>query len=90
MTIQTFKEKLKNTPKAIAFSETMAVIEANYNLIAWDSKFSLTETTTVEGQFVMSDTKYPSSFNQHSPNSDNAWQIKLNHNHEQRNSSASL
>ena len=30
MTIQTFKEKLKNTPKTIAFSETMAVIEANY------------------------------------------------------------
>jgi len=30
MTIQTFKEKLKSTPKAIVFTETMAVIEANY------------------------------------------------------------
>lgn len=33
MTIKTFKEKLRNTPKSIAFSETMAVIEANYNFI---------------------------------------------------------
>lgn len=30
MTIETFKNKLKNTPKAIAFSETMDVIEAHY------------------------------------------------------------
>lgn len=31
MNIETFKEKLKNTPKDIEFSETMAVIDANYN-----------------------------------------------------------
>ena len=31
MTLDLFKQKLKNTPKTIAFSETMAVIEANYN-----------------------------------------------------------
>ncbi|MDD7886082.1 HopJ type III effector protein [Flavivirga sp. 57AJ16] len=31
MTIELFKNKLKNTPKSIEFSETMAVIEANYN-----------------------------------------------------------
>lgn len=30
MTINAFKDKLKNTPKDIDFSETMAVIEANY------------------------------------------------------------
>ena len=31
MTIETFKNKLKQSPKAIEFSETMAIIEANYN-----------------------------------------------------------
>ncbi|AUP79558.1 HopJ type III effector protein [Flavivirga eckloniae] len=31
MTLEAFKNKLKNTPEAIAFSETMGVIEANYN-----------------------------------------------------------
>lgn len=31
MTLDLFKQKLKNTPKNIEFSETMAVIEANYN-----------------------------------------------------------
>ena len=31
MTIEEFINKLKNTPKTIEFSETMAVIEANYN-----------------------------------------------------------
>ncbi|MFX0556170.1 HopJ type III effector protein [Maribacter sp. CXY002] len=30
MTLETFKTKLKKTPEAIAFSETMAVIESNY------------------------------------------------------------
>ncbi|WNH08744.1 HopJ type III effector protein [Thalassobellus suaedae] len=30
MTIETFINKLRSTPKAIAFSETMEVIEANY------------------------------------------------------------
>jgi|SRR5210317_1686893 len=30
MNINTFKNKLKETPEAIEFSETMAVIEANY------------------------------------------------------------
>ncbi|XCF06405.1 HopJ type III effector protein [Tamlana crocina] len=30
MTIETFKNKLKNTPKIVAFSETMDVIEAHY------------------------------------------------------------
>jgi hypothetical protein len=30
MTIKTFTNKLKNTPKEIEFSETMAAIEANY------------------------------------------------------------
>ncbi len=30
MNIETFKSKLKNTPKTIVFSETMAVIEAHY------------------------------------------------------------
>ncbi len=34
MTIETFKNKLKNTPKAIAFSETMDVIEAHYEFTA--------------------------------------------------------
>lgn len=31
MTIEDFKHKLKTTPKTIQFSETMSVIEANYN-----------------------------------------------------------
>lgn len=31
MTIETFKNKLKNTPNSIEFSETMDVVEANYN-----------------------------------------------------------
>ena len=31
MTIPAFLEKLKNTPNAITFQETIAVIEANYN-----------------------------------------------------------
>ncbi len=31
MTIELFKNKLKNAPDTIEFSETMAVIEANYN-----------------------------------------------------------
>jgi HopJ type III effector protein len=31
MNIPAFLEKLKQTPKAIAFAETIAVIEANYN-----------------------------------------------------------
>ncbi|WP_194766320.1 HopJ type III effector protein [Tamlana sp. I1] len=30
MNLETFKNKLKNTPNAIAFSETMETIEANY------------------------------------------------------------
>ncbi|NJX13915.1 HopJ type III effector protein [Tamlana crocina] len=30
MTIETFKDKLKTTPESIVFSETMDVIEANY------------------------------------------------------------
>lgn len=30
MTIEAFKAKLKETPKQIDFSETMAVVEANY------------------------------------------------------------
>lgn len=30
MTIEAFKNKLKDTPKTIDFSETMSVIEANY------------------------------------------------------------
>lgn len=33
MNIETFKNKLKNTPNDIEFSETMAVIEANYNFM---------------------------------------------------------
>ena len=31
MTLETFKQKLKNTPNQVEFSETIAVIEANYN-----------------------------------------------------------
>ncbi|MFI1770672.1 HopJ type III effector protein [Thalassobellus citreus] len=31
MKLEAYINKLKNTPKAIEFSETMAVIEANYN-----------------------------------------------------------
>ncbi|GAA3592756.1 HopJ type III effector protein [Flavivirga amylovorans] len=31
MTIEAFRNKLKNTPKDIEFSETMCVIEAHYN-----------------------------------------------------------
>lgn len=31
MTIQAFLEKLKHTPTAIAFSETIATVEENYN-----------------------------------------------------------
>lgn len=31
MTLKDFKLKLTNTPKSIEFSETMAVIESNYN-----------------------------------------------------------
>lgn len=31
MTLEQFKQKLKNTPGSIEFSETMAVIESNYN-----------------------------------------------------------
>ncbi|MEL0455388.1 HopJ type III effector protein [Flavobacteriaceae bacterium SZ-1-7] len=31
MTIEAFKNKLKQSPKNIEFSETIAVIEANYN-----------------------------------------------------------
>ncbi|MDO5970376.1 HopJ type III effector protein [Flavivirga aquimarina] len=31
MTLEAFKNKLKNTPETIVFSETMGVIEANYN-----------------------------------------------------------
>lgn len=31
MTLEAFKKKLKNTPNTIEFSDTMAVIESNYN-----------------------------------------------------------
>lgn len=31
MTLETFTQKLKNTPNQVEFSETIAVIEANYN-----------------------------------------------------------
>lgn len=31
MKIEDFKNKLKNTPNEVAFTDTMAVIEANYN-----------------------------------------------------------
>ncbi len=31
MTIELFKDKLKNAPETIAFSETMEIIETNYN-----------------------------------------------------------
>ena len=31
MTLEAFKNKLNNTPKEVAFSETIAAIEANYN-----------------------------------------------------------
>lgn len=43
MTIQEFKNKLKNNPEAIDFTETMAVIEANYNF---------TPTTFTNGNVV--------------------------------------
>ena len=33
MTIESFKNKLKNSPKEIQFSETMSVIEANYTFV---------------------------------------------------------
>lgn len=33
MTIEVFKNKLKNEPKTIEFSETMGVIEANYSVV---------------------------------------------------------
>ncbi|WP_303318786.1 HopJ type III effector protein [Flavivirga abyssicola] len=33
MTIEVFKDKLKNEPKNIEFSETMDIIEANYNFL---------------------------------------------------------
>ncbi|WP_372757086.1 HopJ type III effector protein [Mariniflexile sp.] len=33
MTLEAFKQKLKDTPTSIEFSETIAVIEANYNFI---------------------------------------------------------
>ncbi|MFI1744651.1 HopJ type III effector protein [Thalassobellus sediminis] len=33
MKLETFINKLRSTPKAIEFSETMAVIEANYNFM---------------------------------------------------------
>ncbi|MER2492391.1 carbohydrate binding family 9 domain-containing protein [Catenovulum sediminis] len=57
----------------------------NYHnhVVALDSKYSLTDSTAIEGQIVWSDTAYPDSFNQTDPKSGSAWQVKLNHN--QRN-----
>ena len=34
MTLEAFKQKLKNTPFTIAFSETIAIIESNYEFTA--------------------------------------------------------
>ncbi len=48
MTIEIFKNKLKNTPKAIEFSETMAVVDANYEFTPTAFKNGTTENA--EGQ----------------------------------------
>ncbi len=48
MNIDTFINKLKNTPKAIEFSETMSAVEENYNFTPTAFKNGTLENT--EGQ----------------------------------------
>ena len=66
-----------------AFATTRQSEQYHNHVVALDSKYSITDSTNIEGQFVWSDTQYPDSFAQTSPGTGQAWQIKLNHN--QRN-----
>ncbi|WP_016956050.1 carbohydrate binding family 9 domain-containing protein [Catenovulum agarivorans] len=66
-----------------AFATSRQSDDYHNHVVALDSKYSLTDSTTIEGQFVWSDTQYPDAFEQTSPGTGEAWQIKLNHN--QRN-----